>query len=161
MPQPCPHHGSLVQKATAQAVPPHHGSLVQRELSAAWQTEGLSARFPIYYISSRLPLRYYRQYKIFDGAPSPVVDKEVRFSLCAAICHAIGLFSHPSRESVRPYGAKIRPRKFRKRIFLLRGRRRARLTYFSYTVPSRLRTASRPFPRAAPSCGTKSPPLRR
>ena len=38
---------------------------------------------------------------------------------------------------------------------------RPAVTYFSYTVPSRLRTASRPFPRAAPSCGTKSPPLRR
>ena len=35
---------------------PHHGSLVQRELSAAWQTEGLSVRLPIYYIENRPPL---------------------------------------------------------------------------------------------------------
>ena len=38
---------------------PSHGSLVQRELSAAWQTEGLSVRLPIYYIENRTsyPLR--------------------------------------------------------------------------------------------------------
>ena len=40
---------------------PHHGSLVQRELSAAWQTEGLSVRLPIYYIEIRTsyPLRHF------------------------------------------------------------------------------------------------------